>query len=357
MPQDGATAQPAGHLRLHFDEDSHAKGPRNLSAVEQIGTTLWLGADEGSYLDRLSTTDNTNYDHHTAYALSEFFNLPGGSDGEVDLEGLGVDRVGKRLWFNGSNSLRRKVPKIGEDGREAAHALRTINRQPNRFLLGSVGFNVNANSIVELVPGSGRALPFDADRSRLGEMLANDLLIGPFLAIPAKENGLDIEGLAVDGDMVFLGLRGPVLRGWAIVLQLSVEQTQKGVLEPQPLTQKGRRYLRHLINLDGLGVRDLCVLNDDLLVLAGPTMDLDGPIRLFRWRNALKLTSDQRVDGNTLEVLFDIPWGYRTDHAEGIALFRASDQTEPRLLVVYDSPAKSRLHQGRYFEADLFSLR
>ncbi|MGX5802633.1 DUF3616 domain-containing protein [Bradyrhizobium sp. Arg314] len=357
MPQDGSIAQPAGHLRLHFDEDRHAKGPRNLSAVEQIGSTLWLGSDEGSYLDRLSTADHANYDDHMAYALSDFFDLPGGSDGEVDLEGLGVDRTGKRLWFTGSHSLRREVPKIGDDGRETAHALRNINRQPNRFLLGSVGFNIDANGIVDLVPGSGQALPFDAGGSRLGEMLANDVLIGPFLAIPAKENGLDIEGLAVDADMVFLGLRGPVLRGWAVILQLSLEQTQKGLLEPQPLTQKGRRYLRHLINLDGLGMRDLCVLNDDLLVLAGPTMDLDGPIRLFRWRNALKMTSDQRVDGNTLEVLFDIPWGFRTDHAEGIALFRAPDRAEPRLLVVYDSPAKSRLHQGHYFEADLFSLR
>lgn len=199
-------------------------------------------------------------------------------------------------------------------------------------------------------------MPFDAQGSRLGELLANDPLIDRFLNIPSKENGLDIEGLAVNASTVFLGLRGPVLRGWAVVLQLDLESVEKGLLEPQPLTQKGRRYLRHLLNLDGLGVRDLCVLDNDLLVLAGPTMDLDGPVRLFRWRNALKAAIDACVDGTALEVIFDIPWGFRTEHAEGIALYRATDQAEPRLLVVYDSPAKSRLHQGRYFEADLFSL-
>lgn len=83
MSQDGGAARPIGHLRLHFDEGRHAKGPRNLSAVEQLGATLWLGADEGSNLDRLSTADNTNYDHHTTYSLGAFFNLPGGKTAKL----------------------------------------------------------------------------------------------------------------------------------------------------------------------------------------------------------------------------------------------------------------------------------
>src|SRR5262249_41678392 len=48
------------------------------------------------------------------------------------------------------------------------------------------------------------------------------------LGIPGKDNGLDIEGLAFGGTTatgaarLFVGLRGPVLRGWAAILELHV---------------------------------------------------------------------------------------------------------------------------------------
>ncbi|WP_457090403.1 DUF3616 domain-containing protein [Microvirga sp. P5_D2] len=40
----------------------------------------------------------------------------------------------------------------------------------------------------------------------------------PFLSIPSKENGFDVEGLAVREGRISPGLRGPVLRGHAVVL-------------------------------------------------------------------------------------------------------------------------------------------
>lgn len=48
-------------------------------------------------------------------------------------------------------------------------------------------------------------------------------------------------------------------------------------------------YRKHVLDLDGLGVRDLCPSGDDLLVLAGPTMDLDGPVRIYRWHGACRV--------------------------------------------------------------------
>ena len=44
------------------------------------------------------------------------------------------------------------------------------------------------------------------------------------------------------------------------------------------------------LNLDGLGIRDLTLRGDDLLILAGPTMDLSGPAAVFRWADALGRT-------------------------------------------------------------------
>ena len=104
--------------------------------------------------------------------------------------------------------------------------------------------------------------------------LQDDPYLGPSLAIPAKENGLDVEGLAVLGDRVLLGLRGPVLRGWATILEV---EPQPDPQDPSRLTLGSPPYRQHFLDLDDLGVRDLCRDGNDVLVLAGPSMGLDGP--------------------------------------------------------------------------------
>ena len=352
-------AQPVGHVRLHFREEGASKIPSSLSAVEQVDGSLWLGADEAASVERLSTVDDVNFDSHESFRLAEYFELPGGPDQEVDLEGLAWDDEAGRLWLTGSHSLPRKQPKDGESGKDALKTLGVVDRQANRYLLGFLKLDHvhgdDGKRAPRPVAHAAAAMPFIADASELVDLLADNSLISPFLAIPSKDNGFDIEGLAVRGDSVFLGLRGPVLRGWATVLQLRLEQDGR-LLKPGPIAGNGQKYLHHLLDLGGLGIRDLCVIDDDLLVLAGPTMELDGPIRLFRWRNALGNNEERRVDNSVLDLLFDIPWGERVDHAEGISLFR-SGEGDPRLLVVYDSPAKKRLHEGKYFEADLFQIR
>jgi hypothetical protein len=55
----------------------------------------------------------------------------------------------------------------------------------------------------------------DAQSNLLTRALADDPHFGPYMAIPGKDNGFDIEGLAVDGHHLLLGLRGPVLRSWS----------------------------------------------------------------------------------------------------------------------------------------------
>src|SRR4030095_8201482 len=62
----------------------------------------------------------------------------------------------------------------------------------------------------------------------------------------------------------------------------------------------GLPYRKHVLDLDGLGVRDLCPDGDDLLVRAGPTMDLDGPVRIYRWRGACRVDMPAVVRGGVL---------------------------------------------------------
>ncbi|NML13337.1 DUF3616 domain-containing protein, partial [Sphingobium sp. AR-3-1] len=48
--------------------------------------------------------------------------------------------------------------------------------------------------------------------------------------IPAKEGGVDIEGIAVVGTRVALGMRGPVIGGHGVILELEVGVSGQGVL-------------------------------------------------------------------------------------------------------------------------------
>ena len=134
-------------------------------------------------------------------------------------------------------------------------------------------------------PRSARTAP------TCGTLLADDEHLGPFLPMPGKDNGLDVEGIAVAGPRVYLGLRGPVLRGWAMVLELrpEVDPDDPDRLRLTRLRRRPPLPQARPAPAAGSGVRDLCPHGDDLLVLAGPTMDLDGPVHVFRWHGALRV--------------------------------------------------------------------
>ena len=180
-----------------------------------------------------------------------------------------------------------------------------------------------------------------AGAQNLTDLLVTDPHLAPFLAIPSKDNGLDVEGLAVHGDTLYIGLRGPVLRGWACVLEVLPTTDDR---DPTRLRfaafNDGTRYRKHLLDLGGLGVRDLCPDGDDLLVLAGPSMALSGPVRLHRWHRAAHAETSRVVRGTELTLETELPHGAGEDHAEGIALL--GEASDARLLVVYDSPAQQR---------------
>lgn len=100
-----------------------------------------------------------------------------------------------------------------------------------------------------------------------------------------------------------------------------------------------------------LGILDMCVLGDDLLILAGPSMDLDGPVRIYRWPDAAELRAPDIVHRAELHRVLDLPCGEGDDHTEGIALL-----DEDRLLVVYDSPAAHRMTESDVVIADVLRL-
>jgi hypothetical protein len=253
----------------------------------------------------------------------------------------------------GSHSYTRDKPDLDEnDPGEALDELAEIDRNPNRRILARIPLALlgGAEGGTGELAGEVAQLKVKKKSSALLDALDGDRHLAPFMEVPAKENGFDIEGLAVRGGQVMLGLRGPVLRGWAIVLELFVEASG-GKLKLKPVTADGRCYRKHFLDLAGCGIRDLCFFKGDLLVLAGPTMDLDGPFRLHRWRPSTRPDAETITGAAGCPVLMDLPAGRDADHAEGIVVL---DDRE--LLVVYDNPARRRTHGERSVHADVMAL-
>jgi hypothetical protein len=340
----------------------------DLSAVTFVGDTLWLASDETTSLERLSRTSDGSYGYHRSFPLNDILDLPASSDDEIDIEGIDYD--GSCLWLVGSHSAKRKnlkksLQEKSMTAEEAINSLSQVKRRGNRFILARIPLVMGDDGLPEprsqATDDAGETtqaakLPSTPVGSTLTDAIGNkdnpDPLLAPFLELPGKENGFDIEGLAVAGNRLLLGLRGPVLRGWAMVLELETVSDDSGNLKLKKIGPDGRRYRRHLLDLRGLGIRDLSLHGDDLFILAGPTMDHDGPVLLFLWKDALQMTDESVITKDHLTLLFPIPPTTGANRAEGITLMPGGKS----LLVVYDSPGRERLTDNGGVMADIFSL-
>ncbi|MBI6896624.1 DUF3616 domain-containing protein [Pseudomonas putida] len=340
-----------------------------LSAVERTGDSLWLANDETTSLERLqigkaTDTGTIACNEHRVFPLREFLNLPVKQDDtEIDIEGLAYDAHEGYLWLTGSHSLKRKKADADKPAHKNIKRLATVEADGNRYLLARIPVVVedDRHALADKVDSDGRSaaqLRGDDTGNELTAAIAEDEHLRDFLRIPGKDNGFDIEGLAVNGPRLLLGLRGPVLRGWAVVLEIEPEQDKNspGTLRLKPIGPDGRPYRKHFFDLEGLGVRDLCWQGDDLLVLAGPTLDLDGPVTVFRWRGALASDEESVVFPDQLEKVLEVPFGKGDDHAEGLCLYEPGDGTGAVLLVVYDAAAEQRKQGATGVEGDLFVI-
>jgi hypothetical protein len=286
------------------------------------------------------------------FDLSDFLALPADAKEEADIEGLDIDAGW--LWLVGSHSVKRKKPKQSDGEAGVATKLGTSSRDGNRHLLARVPLEGKTPTRDS---GSRRAgtIPSSPESSALLDAVvqSGDPHLKPFVDIPGKDNGLDIEGLAVRGMQAFVGLRGPVLREWCCILRLQIEADERdGALRLSPV-EGPIHYRKHFLKLGGLGVRDLVSLDDDLLILVGPAMAHDGPIEIWRWRNATKAGGSSPSTEATR--LLALPHGEGTDRAEGLTVFEQGAGST-RVLVVYDSPAAQRVVGESSVRADVFRL-
>lgn len=369
-----------GQVKMSFDpalnDKTRKKIIKNLSGITFTHDRkyLWLGTDEFSAIERLEKLGDGDYGNHSRFELAQFIQDFDEAKGEVDIEGL--DFSDEYIWIIGSHSSKRKKVEIKADKFQVLDDdLKHVEREENRYLLARIP--IDENGKLDGQSPQKAWLKRDGSNNSLTKALAKDEYLNldqlvdnkdhnlpeadVYFYLPSKENGLDIEGLAVQGNKIFIGLRGPVLRGIAILLEIEVEDNGSHELELKKIGNDGRRYKRHFLDLDGLGIRELCFEDgtNNLLILAGPTMDLDGDHVLFRLKQPLVLSDNSlsSQDNQQLDYLGDIPHGKRSDRAEGLTLFNGGSS----ILVVYDSPNDARLvldNQEKIIGvcADTFSL-
>ncbi|UUL84074.1 DUF3616 domain-containing protein [Sphingomonas qomolangmaensis] len=325
----------------------------DLSAAARHGNTLFLGSDEGVCLERLSRGAAAWADHQR-FPLDAILDLDASE--EADIEGLAED--GGWLWVLGSHARTR--PKVGKADNDHIDlsAFATLKDTRPRCLLARVPLAVDPN-----IPATMRPVRLDGERragmvrqtkhgNRLAHMMKDSALLKPFTRIAAKEGGVDLEGIAVAGGRVAIGMRGPVIQTYAVLLEVEIVPKPSG-----RLTIAGQLHMR-LLELDGLGIRDLKRDGADLLILAGPTTGLDGPCAIYRWADWL---GDPPRDYTVVrrhrpERIIDLPFGRGDDHPEGLVLLDGING-ERDVLVICDSPAASRLDPAtRSVRCDRFRM-
>jgi Protein of unknown function (DUF3616) len=199
----------------------------------------------------------------------------------LDLDGEGVAYANGSFYVMGSHGhprdRERRLDKVADADR--IKAIIAANSQVVRIIL-KPGANVPLGS--DDIASTQRS-------SKLREAIAADPTLSRFLDRRLENNGLTIEGVAVIGNRLFAGFRGPSLySGQAPLLSVALDflfgdGTMQAKLNLLPIGE-------------GRGVRDLAVFRGGLLVLAGPTGDEDGAYSVYWWD----------VAGERLQFLADI---------------------------------------------------
>ncbi|WP_245297085.1 MULTISPECIES: DUF3616 domain-containing protein [Rhodomicrobium] len=115
---------------------------------------------------------------------------------------------------------------------------------------------------------------------RLSDLLRQAEPVAPFFGklLDAEENGLNVEGVAVDGKRLLAGLRAPSLDGKAYLVGADLA----ALFAPGHAPAEGTPEVTPLSLGESMGIRDLAQLPDGrLVVLAGPAQEQPLPFKVF----------------------------------------------------------------------------
>jgi hypothetical protein len=314
----------------------------NISAVtmNEDNTLLVIGADEVSHIQILKRSAEAKFtlidDGNFALASDET---------ELDIEGIARNR--SYTWVIGSHSMSRKSMLSLEKLKKKQSSGEKLSENYNHERIATVAVEPTREWLYRLeIDNDGSVGTDSIRRGSLRDIFANHPVLGRFQNIPAKENGVDIEGLAVIADddpkqtRLFVGLRGPLLRGpLAVVLDVSAKEAK---------ADDGRSILKikleetHYLSLGGRGVRGMSEMQnnkDGYLILAGPVGGEPTSYMLYHWNG-----EDSVPEINTPNVIRNVtklcripaPEEESRAKAEGVH-FLLEEGGIVKFVIVYDS--------------------
>lgn len=286
----------------------------DISAVAGFSSFLVIGSDEAVDSDSKENYIQLLRKKENGYAVHRNILLLQGNQAEgkeLDIEGIAVE--GDSVYIVGAHCLKRqkvKKAKNQEKNRKKFQADR-LKEERNRNWLYRVRLDKEGNEL-------------ERQRISLREIIRQDPVLDPFSRIPGKENGIDIEGIAAKDGWLYIGFRGPVLRGnYVPVMKLKFDDPEK-------------TYELLYVQLGGRGIRDITKVSDGFLILAGPVGDGGDSYQLYHWDGKDVISGKDLKDGEhgRMHLLGDIT-SPKKGKAEGVAVLR-EEETGYQLILAYD---------------------
>jgi len=229
---------------------------------------------------------------------------------EMDIEGIAVE--GDTVFVVGSHSSKRqrvKSDKKYKKNRKSFHQDK-IEDEKNRDWL----YRLTLDS---------QGIDSDKKKISLRKILKKDKVLKTFSQIPSKENGVDIEGIAVKEGWLYLGFRGPVFRGnYVPVMKVKFDAPKK--------------YKLLYVNLGGRGIRDMTHVSNGFIIVAGPVGDGPASYQLYHWDGKDVIEGKNRTpkDIGKVKLLGEIR-PPKNGKVEGVVVLEENDASY-EIIIVYD---------------------
>jgi hypothetical protein len=293
------------------------RSAEDLSAIGRVGPYLVIGGDAAVGPDKnLNIIQLLSKQEDGQYVVGDDILLPdvNNDEGELDIEGIAVD--GNFIYVIGSHSFRRNKARLKKSVKRNRKTFNQgkIKDEPSRDWL----HRIEVNQQVE---------PVSTMSISLRDVISDNDALEAFSEIPSKENGVDIEGIAVADGWVYVGFRGPVFRdNYVPVLTFKFDQHEKSA-----------NLL--FVKLDGGGIRDMARVQGGFLIISGPVGDAPGPYQVYHWNGLDMVPGEDRADTKGyIKKLGNI--NASKGKAEGILALEvergADDDCQYKFMIIFD---------------------
>jgi hypothetical protein len=292
------------------------KAAEDLSAIGRVGAYLIVGADEGTGPDGdiniIQVLSRQADDQYVVINDIVVFTGDRENGRELDIEGIAVE--GEYIYVVGSHSSKRKKVKAGKSYKKNRKIFnhKNIDDESNRDWL----YRLKVNAQMQLT---------EKKEITLREIIRKDKVLKTFSQIPSKENGIDIEGIAVVDEWIYVGFRGPVFRNnYVPVLKLKFDN---------PENTASLLW----VNFGGGGIRDMAKVDDGFLIISGPVGDGPGPYSVHHWDGRDMIPGKKREPAEIGKMIklgdIDSPEGGK---AEGILVLEETGSGSYKFMVIFD---------------------